>query len=412
MADLVERAAAGDADAVRALIAAGASPNALDPAGDLPLVVAARRQRPEVVRALLDLGADPNLADGTGRFAVEEGLHHQAILRTLLRAGADPNVGDPPLIYLAAKHTRLLAPLLEHGADPNRCTRRGETALTFAADWGHLDALEILLAAGADPNQVDPESGNTALLYAVSEGREEAVRLLLDAGADPLAGSANGEAKVMERTLAYGWVEIATLLLERFPNLAASGWLDVSAQAEALGDESLAARLASQRWSTTEQGLRARLRIVQSPSLRGPKGELTRQLEVLVDLENVGQAPLSLPSDDPLAFQWRLRGPVGDEGAIEELPARISRTEVMSCDGWTRLRPGECHTQRVSCPPEGQRAYELDLVTAIWPSLGADEPAVHQRLHLSGRYQSRAPGPDAPADVWRGHLEMPARAIR
>ena len=55
-----------------------------------------------------------------------------------------------------------------------------------AASFDHIEALQTLLAAGADPNAVD-EHGRTPL-HSLSEGiNPETVRILIEAGANPEA---------------------------------------------------------------------------------------------------------------------------------------------------------------------------------------------------------------------------------
>lgn len=46
----------------------------------------------------------------------------------------------------------LISPLIKAGAEVNAVTSRGETALCYAVSSGNLEAVKILLAAGADPN--------------------------------------------------------------------------------------------------------------------------------------------------------------------------------------------------------------------------------------------------------------------
>lgn len=60
----------------------------------------------------------------------------------------------------------------------------GWTALTFAISQGHLEIVDLLLAAGADPH-AGTEVGAAPLSVAVLHGQAGAARLLLDAGADP-----------------------------------------------------------------------------------------------------------------------------------------------------------------------------------------------------------------------------------
>lgn len=72
--------------------------------------------------------------------------------------GANVNVivDGFPLLVIAAVHDdphkglKITRALLEHGANPDAQTRRGETALIFAARQGNAPLAEKLLAAGAD----------------------------------------------------------------------------------------------------------------------------------------------------------------------------------------------------------------------------------------------------------------------
>jgi ankyrin repeat protein len=94
---LVDAARAGDAAAVRSLLAGGADPN--EPAGNngwTPLLHAIHKQQIGSVEALLEGGADVNRPspDRTTPLMMAAGYGYTDIVRVLLRRGADPRIAD------------------------------------------------------------------------------------------------------------------------------------------------------------------------------------------------------------------------------------------------------------------------------------------------------------------------------
>lgn len=68
--------------------------------------------------------------------------------------------------------------------DVNQRGNFGNTPLHVAAVQGDVDAIELLLSAGADPNALG-ELGNTPLHDAVISEKLDVIAVLLRAGADP-----------------------------------------------------------------------------------------------------------------------------------------------------------------------------------------------------------------------------------
>lgn len=96
------------------------------------------------------------------------------------------NTGMYPLI-LACQQGRddIVGFLIAHGADLNVTDQYGNNALWAACYAQDLASIDALIAAGIDIDYQNAASGATALIFAASSGREQAVERLLAAGANP-----------------------------------------------------------------------------------------------------------------------------------------------------------------------------------------------------------------------------------
>jgi ankyrin repeat protein len=183
------------------------------------VIITARCGYADALAALLTAGADPHRKDGEGLSAYDWAVRNQFpdVLAVLQRFGiVQPKVDINETLLLAAENgsgPRTRASLSE-GANVNardaRRKTRDKTALMLAAAAGHLAVVEALLVADADPNltdqgaeaqlvpkslleHMDPETvlgmgycfARTALMCAAEAGHAEIVRVLLEAGADP-----------------------------------------------------------------------------------------------------------------------------------------------------------------------------------------------------------------------------------
>jgi ankyrin repeat protein len=142
-------------------------------------------------------------------YAAREGCNNA--LASLLRAGADVNVQvcDRTAVQAAAEggHLEVVERLLAAKADVNAraADENGRTALRAAAEGGHLEVVERLLAAKADVNAPAGEwDGRTALQAAAEGGHLEVVERLLAAKADVNAPAADDNGRTALQAAAEG----------------------------------------------------------------------------------------------------------------------------------------------------------------------------------------------------------------
>ena len=249
-APLIAAVKAVDLDAVRSLVVdQGVDVNRTAPDGATALHWAVHRNDAALVGLLLEAGADVSAANRYGvqsiSLAAENG--NAEILEALLEAGANPNAALPEgeTVLMTAARTGNAASirvLLVRGADPNlRDGFRGQTALMWAAARNNADAVHALAELGADlhaktetaeraPNgnqlfYASPPTGFTALLFAVRGGHIDAVQVLLAAGAGVNDTLSDGQSALVVAVANANW-ELADYLLDRGadPNLAGAGW--------------------------------------------------------------------------------------------------------------------------------------------------------------------------------------------
>ena len=100
----------------------------------------------------------------------------------------------------------------------NTADTQGETPLMYAAGAGSLDAIKLLLAAGADANH-QSVSGATALMFAATDVAK--TRALLDAGADPNKASKGGKTALLLAAMSDPSIEIVRLLISKGASITA-----------------------------------------------------------------------------------------------------------------------------------------------------------------------------------------------
>ena len=223
---LIMVAAQGSLEAARLLLEACADPKLANSNGSTPLMTAAGEGQLDVLRLLLAQFEFGSAVDAvrpdTGFTAFHMAClnNHPECAETLARIGCD--------VRIKAKDGRTGREMAEQGGCDVVVERlravvtEGELAdqLLSAAKGGDGAVVVRLLVAGANPNAVRARlwegkvevCKTTALCEAAHHGRLEAVRLLLEAGADPSFWDDEGSTPLMEAA-DFGELEVLQLLL-------------------------------------------------------------------------------------------------------------------------------------------------------------------------------------------------------
>jgi ankyrin repeat protein len=227
-----------DLTSTELLLGAGADANAANDLRMTPLSLACTNGNAALVARLLKAGANPNTPIATGETPIMTCASSGSVeaVHALVERGADVNASEPTehqtaVMWAAAEHhPQVVHALIEAKADLQARTRKGFSALHFAAREGDLETIRLLLAAGVDIDirskpepAVAPEArtdggrGRTASGGAAlgGEGRGPAYQATLSAGSTPL----------LVATL-RGQIPVALFLLDRGanPNLADAGF--------------------------------------------------------------------------------------------------------------------------------------------------------------------------------------------
>ena len=168
---------------VKLLLESGVDPNF----GSVPpLLFAAKGYQTEVAQLLLDHGANVNkqAPDGsTPLYSIcyqgENSTRTVLMVNLLTGAGADVNAakhdGYTPLLGVAHENSELspaakcvMSRLIQCGADVHKSLSNGMTPIHLYTEWNNVEAVVILLEAGADPH-IQANDGRNALAMAKSK---------------------------------------------------------------------------------------------------------------------------------------------------------------------------------------------------------------------------------------------------
>lgn len=209
----------GELKLIKSFLDRGADVNTPSDYGLTPLHYACFQGKTAVAQMLLGHGADrsaiTSLSEG-GWTALHVASYrgHREVAQTLLKDCAYVNCRGrqkmPPLFQSATDgNVEAIKLLLEGGAgDPLVVTFKGLTLIQFAACYGDLNVLQVLLDAGLGS---DTDKGPTLLHHACVGGHADVVRMLLAQGAN--VNAIHDSLGVLHAAAFYGHFDVSELLL-------------------------------------------------------------------------------------------------------------------------------------------------------------------------------------------------------
>ncbi|XP_076641512.1 uncharacterized protein LOC143352698 [Halictus rubicundus] len=150
-----------------------------------------RTEIESLIGILLAAGADPSLKNDRGETPLHECLECGALNTALLlvphtSTGIMSRYGETPLHIACRKnYPDMVAKLLEQGEDPSVQDAGGNTPLHLASARGFHQIVSLLVTSPLAQLEKLNSEGLTALQVAAESGFINAVKLLLKAGADP-----------------------------------------------------------------------------------------------------------------------------------------------------------------------------------------------------------------------------------
>ena len=188
---LLRAATAGRRKIAKFLVQIGAKVNLANKKGITPIIASAFNGDLKLMDFLIGKGGNFELLDNTGKSAIVYAAARgdTEIVTRLLDNGIDPNTqygNDLTVLMWASGFSndvpenegeQTVRVLLAHGAKANERDNRGWTALTIAAERGHLGVVKLLLAERADQH-LRAKDGKTAYAVARQSGQNAIAKLL------------------------------------------------------------------------------------------------------------------------------------------------------------------------------------------------------------------------------------------
>ena len=191
---LFAAASQGDANQIRDLVASGEKVDARDSHGRTPLHIAAFGGHHAAMKALVASGAEPNALEND-RYDIVTIAAVANDIRTLLLAlslgcKADnitsPYDGTALIAAAHLGHTEVVETLIRAGSPLDHINNLGWTAVIEAivlgdGGWKHTNTVKALIKAGSNLN-ISDRNGQTPLELAKERGYGKIVELLLHSG--------------------------------------------------------------------------------------------------------------------------------------------------------------------------------------------------------------------------------------
>ena len=185
----------GNVDAMNVLLRAGADRTIKDAVGNTWIHYAVRGYcSKDVIQSIIDQGVDVNATNKEGdtplMLASQNG--NEDAINVLLSTGANRSrtfkdrYGDTWMHYAAREDcsNEILQSFIDHGHDVNATNEMNVTALMLVSENGNVDAMNVLLRAGAD-RTIKDAVGNTWIHYAVrGYCSKDFIQSIIDQGDD------------------------------------------------------------------------------------------------------------------------------------------------------------------------------------------------------------------------------------
>lgn len=221
-----------DIDRIKKIIDAGFAVNMQGNIGKTALTYVVDNLRNEtfsisVSELLIGKGADVNMQDAMGRIPIIYAVEHEnkALVEFLLEKGTDVALHcssyNMPIVFVPfiRQKPELAYLFIARCKDVNIRDSIGNTPLSWAARFGYVDTVKLLLQKGANVNNASINN-KTPLMEASEKGHYEIVELLIKSGASVNVQTKKGWSALMW-TAEKGYIEIVSMLIEVDADLSA-----------------------------------------------------------------------------------------------------------------------------------------------------------------------------------------------